>query len=115
MKKSIFAGLALLWGGAATALETEFPCYELTSDEAAAILENEISFVQYENVRWDVVNVGWGLTCLEYCPAGFFEVSDIKFRKGKCIYTIKNLEPQAIVGECTTFTLKPRVVPGVCK
>ena len=115
MKKSIFAGLILLWGGAAVALETEFPCYELTSDEAAAILENEISFVQYENVRWDVVNVGWGLTCLEYCPAGFFEVKDIKFRGGKCIYTIKNLAPQEVIGECTTITLKPRVVPGVCK
>lgn len=114
MRKSIFIGLALLWGSAAFAIESEFPCYELTSDEAASIIENEISFVQYEGTRWDVEEVGWGLTCLDYCPPGFYEVSNIQFRGGKCIYTIKNAAPEEMLGECTTITLKPREAPGVC-
>ena len=114
MKKSILIVLVLLHGSKAFAIESEFPCYELTSEEAASILENEVSFVQYKGTRWDVEEVGWGLTCLDYCPPGFYEVSDAHFRGGKCIYTIKNAAPEEMLGESTTITLKPREAPAVC-
>lgn len=113
MRKSIIVGLALLWANEVFAIESEFPCYELTSDDAASIIENEVSFIQYEGTRWDVVDVGWGLTCLDYCPPGFYEVSNVRFCGGKCIYTIKNADPQGMLGDSTTITLKPREVPTV--
>jgi hypothetical protein len=114
VRKRIFIGLVLLWGSEAFAIESEFPCYELTSDDVASIINNEVSFVQYEGTRWDVVDVGWGLTCLDYCPPGFYEVSDPQFCGGKCIYTIKNAAPEEMLGESTTITLKPREAPAVC-
>jgi len=103
VKKLLCFGVVLLFCSEAKALE----CYDLTSEEAAAILDNELDMIQDECIRWKVANVGWELTCLDYCPVGDFEVSEVVVKNGQCVYTITNLAPQDVLGESTTITLKP--------
>lgn len=108
MKKLLCLGCVLLFFSEAKAIE----CYDLTSENAAAILDNELDMIQVGTTRWEVENVGWGLTCLDYCPEGVFEVSGVVVKGDACVYTITNRYPAKVIGESTTITLKPRQIPN---
>lgn len=102
MKNVCLVGGFLLLTSGVQALQ----CYDLSSDEAASILDNELAVLQDDTARWEVKDVGWGLSCLNYCPAGDFEVAKVVAQGNLCTYTIKNLAPEDVVGESTTITLK---------
>lgn len=84
------------------------PCYDLTSEEAAEILSNQISELGNKHFVWEVDKVGIGLTCLDYCPAGDLIVSSGTFKDGRCTYTIKNGAKSDILGDSTTIVLKQK-------
>ncbi len=100
--------LSLLYGERARAqvLEKNSECYPLGSDEAVAILSNNQDKLHDIHSNWDVDKVGWGLTCLDNCPAGDFEVSEGTYSNCKCTYTITSIAPGDVIGEKTTIRLK---------
>lgn len=83
-------------------------CYDLSSDEAMDIMTNKISVLGDPPYIWEVEKVGYGLTCLDFCPPGDLLVSPGKLKKGKCTYRITNNSDVDMLGECTTIVLKLR-------
>ncbi len=104
-------GLSLLGEKTAEA-QTIGNCYPLTSDEAWAILENDEVDIRDAQFDWAVDKVGWGLTCLDDCHAGDFQVGLGVLKEGKCIYTVTNMAEPEVAGKSTEIVLRPVPLKG---